>query len=93
MHPDTFDNETNALFQAIWLWGVRFARGIVYFLVAALLLWINTYGLQHGFAVALAIGTLGVGSVTARISMMAVGALLLMAIMPLPVLQSILAAV
>lgn len=87
---DTFeltDQEIKSLYRTGGLWAMRFARGIVYFLVSALLLWINTYGLQHGLIMASAIGALAVGAVTVRLSLVAVGILLLMAVIPLPLVQ------
>lgn len=60
----------------------RFFRAVAYSLVAYLLLWVNTYGLEGRGVIAFAIGLLGFGSRVAIIAQVALGILTLMAIIP-----------
>lgn len=78
------------LFDSMLLWGLRIARGAMYFLAALALGMINTYGLKHGFWLAAVIGVLGVGSSTARLSIVAVSVLLAMAVIPASVVHTLL---
>lgn len=62
--------------------GNRFFRAVAYCLVAYLLLWVNTYGLEGRGLIAFAIGLLGFGSRVSVIAQVALAILMLMAIVP-----------
>ncbi|MBB4170892.1 hypothetical protein [Rhizobium sp. BK538] len=84
--------DERAFLNIALLWGIRFLRGSVYFLTAWALTSINTYSLTHGFLLSVVIGALGIGAVTARLSLVAVACLLAMAVFPLPLVESLVSA-
>lgn len=86
-------NFTDAQVAEMWRKGIswcgRIFRGISYFVIALLLVRINTYGLSNGYYLAFAIALLGAGSSSARVAQLSITVLLMMAVVPLNVIDTI----
>lgn len=79
------DVATDEDMEAVWRFGraaaARALRCALYFLVAFLLLSVNSYGLGNSrFVTSLAIGLLGAGTTSARIGLAAIAVLVAMAL-------------
>lgn len=87
---------TDALMHSIFTlgstWCLRLVRGVSYFIVAAILIRLNAYGMPTSIYLPLAIGILGVATSSARIGQLAITALMLMAVFPPNVIEAIKAA-
>ncbi|WP_065091649.1 hypothetical protein [Rhizobium leucaenae] len=68
-------------------------RGASYFLIAYMLLSINSYGISWPGYLALSIGLLGAGSSSARVAQIAIAVLLFMAVLPIGVIEALKSAI
>lgn len=88
---------TDALLHSIFTkggaWFSRLIRGIFYFIVAAILIRLNEYGMTTSIYLPLAIGILGAATSSARIGQLAITVLMLMAVLPPNVVEAIKVAV
>ena len=91
MQNDEFftDEEMRNFWLYILSWGPRIIRGTSYFLIAYLLISINSYGLAWPVCLAAVIGFLGAGTASARIAQVAIAVLLLMAVIPVGVIHAL----
>ncbi len=78
------DDEIKALWSEMYSVVPRIVRGLGYAAVAYILASLNAYGLTNAFWLAAAIGLLGTASVnaSARLGQIAIGLLLVMAVLP-----------
>lgn len=67
----------------------RVFRVLFYTVLSYALITQNTYGVYDALWLPVAIGALGLGSTSARLGLYAIGALLLMAIFPISVVQTL----
>lgn len=80
----------NAEYAFYMEWIMRLFRMVSYGFAAVLLLAVNTYPINGFWMIAFAIGLLGAGSASAKISQASLALLLLMALLPYPLLLSFL---
>lgn len=83
------DEQVYDLFIKAVGWVGRIVRGIAYFVIAFLLIRINSYGLPNATYLAIAIGLLGSGSSSARIAQLSIAILLFMAVLPLNMIGAV----
>ncbi|PZM11162.1 hypothetical protein [Rhizobium tubonense] len=83
------DEQVRDLFMKGLEWIGRIVRGISYFVIALLLIRINSYGLPNATYLAIAIGLLGSGSSSARVAQLSIAILLLMAVLPLNMIGAV----
>jgi hypothetical protein len=81
--------QIHSLFMRGLGWLERVVRGISYFVVALLLIRVNSYGLPQANYPAIAIGLLGAGSSSARVAQLSIAILLVMAVLPLGAIGAI----
>jgi hypothetical protein len=77
------DEQIYSLFTKGLGWLGRVVRGASYFVIALLLIRVNSYGLPQANYLAIAIGLLGAGSSSARVAQLSIAILLFMAVLPL----------
>jgi hypothetical protein len=83
------DEQIYSLFTKGLGWPGRVVRAIAYFVIATLLIRINSYGLPNASYLALAIGLLGAGSSSARVAQLSIAILLFMDVLPLSVVAAV----
>jgi hypothetical protein len=83
------DEQIYSLFTKGLGWLGRIVRGASYFVIALLLIRINSYGLSNATYLAVAIGLLGAGSSSARVAQLSIIILLIMAVLPLSMIGTI----
>jgi hypothetical protein len=83
------DEQIFAFYDKGISWAGRLLRGFSYFVIADILISLNTYGVPNSNYLAIAIGLLGVGTTSARVAQFSIAALLVMAILPLNMIHGI----
>lgn len=83
------DAQINGMWRKGFSWVGRIFRGISYFVIALILIRMNTYGVPNSNYLALAIGLLGAGSSSARVAQISLAVLLIMAILPLSMINTV----
>ena len=91
MHSDDFftDEDLRKFWFYTLSWGPRIMRGVSYFLIAYVLVSINSYGLAWPVCLATVIGILGAGTASARITHVAIAVLLFMAVIPVGAIHAL----